>query len=172
MVREYLPGGPGRRRWEFMRMPGDTSSACSLTSPAGTWAVRGPFACGARRVAVREDGLRMIIRSHQRTKVTNEGRDGQLARGRRWGIDIARLRRSLAGLPLPRAADGRLMLASLQSCQPSDHHGRNTRRSASYVPFGNPTRSCGCRKPMPLGDIHESRLRRGHAAGPGNGPGR
>ena len=57
------------------------------------------------------------------------------------GIDIARLRRSLAGLPLPRAADGRLMLASLQSCQPSDHHGRNTRRSASYVPFGNPTRS-------------------------------
>ena len=26
-------------------------------------------------------------------------------------IDIARLRRSLAGLPLPRAADGRLMLA-------------------------------------------------------------
>src|SRR5215472_1807997 len=27
------------------------------------------------------------------------------------GIDIARLRRSLAGLPLPRAADGRLMLA-------------------------------------------------------------
>jgi DDE superfamily endonuclease len=27
------------------------------------------------------------------------------------GIDIARLRRCLAGLPLPRAADGRLMLA-------------------------------------------------------------
>jgi hypothetical protein len=32
--------------------------------------------------------------------------------------------------------------------------------------------SCGCRKPMPPGDIHESRLRRGHAAGPGNGLGR
>ena len=29
----------------------------------------------------------------------------------RGRIDIARLRRSLAGLPLPRAADGRLMLA-------------------------------------------------------------
>ena len=27
-------------------------------------------------------------------------------------VDIARLRRSLAGLPLPRAADGRLMLAA------------------------------------------------------------
>jgi hypothetical protein len=34
------------------------------------------------------------------------------------------------------------------------------------------TRTCGCRKPMPPGDIHESRPRRGHAAGPGNGPGR
>ena len=28
-----------------------------------------------------------------------------------WRIEVARLRRSLAGLPLPRAADGRLMLA-------------------------------------------------------------
>ena len=31
---------------------------------------------------------------------------------------------------------------------------------------------CGCRKPMPPGDIHESRLRRGRAAGRGSGPGR
>src|ERR1700689_1022892 len=29
----------------------------------------------------------------------------------RGRVDVARLRRSLAGLPLPRAADGRLMLA-------------------------------------------------------------
>jgi hypothetical protein len=27
-------------------------------------------------------------------------------------------------------------------------------------------------KPTPSGNIHESRLQRGHAAGPGNGPGR
>jgi hypothetical protein len=31
---------------------------------------------------------------------------------------------------------------------------------------------CACRKPMPPGDTHESRLRHGHAAGPGNDPGR
>jgi hypothetical protein len=30
---------------------------------------------------------------------------------------------------------------------------------------------CGCRKSMPPGDIHESRLRRGRAAGTGSGPG-
>ena len=34
------------------------------------------------------------------------------------------------------------------------------------------TEACGCRKPMPPGDIHGSRPRRGHAAEPGNGPGR
>jgi hypothetical protein len=28
-----------------------------------------------------------------------------------------------------------------QFLRASDHHGRNTRRSASYVPFGNPTGS-------------------------------
>ena len=32
--------------------------------------------------------------------------------------------------------------------------------------------SCGCRKPMPPGDIRGGRRQRGHAAGPGNGPGR
>jgi predicted dehydrogenase len=48
--------------------------------------------------------------------------------------------------------------------------GRIAHLAASMVQFIEPT--CGCRKPMPLGDIHESRLRRGHAAGPGNGPGR
>ena len=32
--------------------------------------------------------------------------------------------------------------------------------------------ACGCRQPMPLGDIHESRLRRGRAAARGSGPGR
>ena len=31
---------------------------------------------------------------------------------------------------------------------------------------------CGCRKPMPPGDTHESRLRHGRAAGPGTDPGR
>jgi L-proline amide hydrolase len=47
--------------------------------------------------------------------------------------------------------------------------------AASFVGFAaeaNALRACGCRKPMPPGDIHESRPRRGHAAGPGNGPGR
>jgi hypothetical protein len=34
------------------------------------------------------------------------------------------------------------------------------------------TATCGCRKPMPPGDTHESRPRRGHAAEPGDGPGR
>jgi len=34
------------------------------------------------------------------------------------------------------------------------------------------TGNCGCRKPMPPGGIRESRLLRGHAAVPGNGPGR
>ena len=32
--------------------------------------------------------------------------------------------------------------------------------------------ACGCRKPMPPGDIRESRLQRGHAAGCGSGPSR
>jgi integrase len=32
--------------------------------------------------------------------------------------------------------------------------------------------TCGCRIPMPPGDTRESRLRHGHAAGPGNGPDR
>ena len=30
--------------------------------------------------------------------------------------------------------------------------------------------TCACRKPMPPGDIHGSRLRRGLAAGHGDGP--
>jgi hypothetical protein len=34
------------------------------------------------------------------------------------------------------------------------------------------SRACGCRKPTPPGDIHESRLRHDRVAGPGNGPGR
>jgi hypothetical protein len=36
-----------------------------------------------------------------------------------------------------------------------------------FLPFA----TCACRKPMPPGDIRESRPRRGHAAGRGNGPG-
>ena len=32
--------------------------------------------------------------------------------------------------------------------------------------------ACACRKPMPPGDIHESRRRRGRAAGRGSDPGR
>ena len=32
--------------------------------------------------------------------------------------------------------------------------------------------TCGCREPMPPGDIRESRLQRGHAAGCGSGPSR
>ncbi len=32
--------------------------------------------------------------------------------------------------------------------------------------------TCACRKPMPPGDTHESRLRRGRAVGHGSGPGR
>jgi NADPH:quinone reductase-like Zn-dependent oxidoreductase len=39
------------------------------------------------------------------------------------------------------------------------------------VYFGG-VRACGCRKPMPPGDIRESHLRRGREAGRGNGPGR
>jgi hypothetical protein len=35
-----------------------------------------------------------------------------------------------------------------------------------------PVLDCACRKPMPPGDIHESRHQRGRVAGPGNGPGR
>ncbi len=35
-----------------------------------------------------------------------------------------------------------------------------------------PKLTCGCRKPMPPGDTHGSRLRRGRAAGRGCGPGR
>jgi hypothetical protein len=37
--------------------------------------------------------------------------------------------------------------------------------------IGEEIRTCGCRKPMPLGDIHESRPQRGHGDEPGNGPG-
>lgn len=32
--------------------------------------------------------------------------------------------------------------------------------------------SCGCQKPMPPGDTHESRRRRGHVAEPGSDQGR
>ena len=32
--------------------------------------------------------------------------------------------------------------------------------------------ACACRKPIPPGDIRGGRRQRGHAAGPGNGPGR
>ena len=34
-------------------------------------------------------------------------------------------------------------VTSPRSCQPSGHHGWHTRRSATYAPFWNPTRSCG-----------------------------
>src|SRR6266704_5718463 len=41
------------------------------------------------------------------------------------------------------------MVTGLQSCQPGDHHGRNTRRSATYAPFRNPTGSSACRPGCP-----------------------
>ena len=148
-----------------------------FTCPAVTWVFRTPSARLSRRVAVHEYGLRMIMCSRQRSMITIEGRDEQLAEAAGGGllaravlarfrrdfhacltaradelseladavlcahgpvrslaglslvpehrrghgalydavnggrIEIARLRRALAGLPLPRAADGRLMLA-------------------------------------------------------------
>jgi len=58
----------------------------------------------------------------------------------------------------PAALPGWLATTTRREC------GRVLR--AAHGPHG------ACRKPMPPGDIHESRPRRGHAAGPGNGPGR
>ena len=58
----------------------DAPLACSLTCPGCDLGVRGPSARWSRRVAVREYGLRMIMCSRQRTMITSEGRDGQLAR--------------------------------------------------------------------------------------------
>jgi len=52
--------------------------------------------------------------------------------------------------------------------------GRAARETGSpdgWRPLETET-TCGCRKPMPPGDTHESRLRHGHAAGPRTDPGR
>ena len=43
---------------------------------------------------------------------------------------------------------------------------KNPRKWGNFFDF----RACGCRKPMPPGDIRGGRRQRGHAAGPGNDP--
>jgi hypothetical protein len=74
----------------------------------------------------------------------------------RWHRDIARRRRAAKSR---RKRPGR----------PAIH--RNVRGLVLRLARENPG-WCGCREPMPPGDIHESRPRRGRVAGPGNGPGR
>jgi hypothetical protein len=49
---------------------------------------------------------------------------------------------------------------------------RSTCRTCGPGPGTRRSAPCGCRKPMPPGDTHESRLRHGHAAGPRTDPGR
>jgi hypothetical protein len=72
---------------------------------------------------------------------------------------------------------------ALPSCTVADRSFRSasslSRRSSMRAawPPGQPCRTrspagWGCRKPMPSGDTHESRPRRGHATGPGTAPGR
>ena len=63
---------------------------------------------------------------------------------------------------------GRLLY--LAECEADDEE--NSRRDQEAREDEPPVGTCGCRKPMPPGDIHESRLRRGRAAGRGSGPGR
>jgi SAM-dependent methyltransferase len=78
--------------------------ACDLTPEllAMRQAPRRHRRSGPPPLAVREYGPHMIVCTRQSNPFD------AVSHGR---IDIARLRRSLAGLPLPRAADGRLMLA-------------------------------------------------------------
>ena len=56
---------------------------------------------------------------------------------------------------------------------PLEHAARPPagRRAVPAPPRGEGAMTCGCRKPMPPGDTHESRLRHGRAAGPGTDPG-
>ena len=58
-------------------------------------------------------------------------------------IDIARLRRSLTGLPLPRATDGRLMLAVDVS------NWLRPGSSAAITEYGQPGIICACPFPRP-----------------------
>src|SRR2546429_6982055 len=71
---------PSREVVRFAAEPGpgfpNSLSACYLTSEVPDQG----FCRFVRRVAVREYGLRMIMCTRQRTTITNEGRDGQLAK--------------------------------------------------------------------------------------------
>jgi DDE superfamily endonuclease len=60
---------------------------------------------------LRERAVRMILEIRQLVPEHRRGHGALYDAVNQGRIDIARLRRSLAGLPLPRAADGRLMLA-------------------------------------------------------------
>ena len=71
------------------------------------------------------------------------------------------------------AAIGRLAQGPFEGHVTGDlsHLFRPDPASARGLPALGPP-ACGCRKPMPPGDIRESCHRRGLAAGRGNGPGR
>ena len=58
------------------------------------------------------------------------------------------------------------LLVVVAAASAATHHG-----VAEWVVYGMGL-TCAYRKPMPPGDIHESHLRRGRAAGRGSGPGR
>jgi hypothetical protein len=83
------------------------------------------------------------------------------------------LSQNLAQMPLAEDQDVIRALAPERAHEPL---GPTRTRSASAQAncWSSMSRSpaCGCRRPMPPGDIRESRLRRGRAAGGGGGPAR
>ena len=104
-----VPANVGTSRGRGVRRPQAAFGrlACRLTCPAETWAFRVLLPRDPGASPAREYGLRVIICSRQRTKITNEGRDGQLARLCRRGQATRRAVAIPAGFPcVPDRAGG------------------------------------------------------------------
>ena len=111
--------------------------------------------------------------THRETSWQAGDRSLRVGAGRSWRcraeISLSALTPGAAG-PAASPADSIRSARRAAVPDPDRRYGCNAMQA--FKPADRCRSPCGCRKPMPPGDIHGSRHQRGHAAGPGTGPGR
>ena len=88
--------------------------------------------------------------------------DRKIAEGKTHKEALRSLKRRISNAIYTRLRADTRQAAAASEKGPGGHPGNDSDSSAT----------CGCRKPMPPGDIRESRPQRGRAAGRGSGLGR